>query len=384
MIERILDWLTHPMYRVLGPLIVLSNRALDRLPRPLDPFRSIKLKLAILLGISGATGLLVFWGRLGFVNWPVAISAALVGLITLQVLAHGMTKPLREMTAAARAMARGDYSRRVRATSRDEVGELARAFNLMAADLAASDQQRRELIANVSHELRTPITALHGVLENIVDGVSSADPATLRTALAQTERLSRLVTELLDLSKVDAGAAALRRVPMPVAEFLARVVEEASLNAPATRFRLHDVVPHTINADPARLHQVFANLLENAARHSPAGGTVTVSARPTGTQTVFEVLDQGVGVAPALRERVFERFTRAKSAESSDGGTGLGLAIARWAVELHHGTIAIVDPPGGIGCRVRITLPQKPVPHQSPAEVGANDVRHLSGQPTAA
>ncbi|GAB4059378.1 HAMP domain-containing sensor histidine kinase [Catellatospora paridis] len=384
MIERVLDWLTHPMYRVLGPLIVLSNRALDRVPRPLDPFRSIKLKLAILLAISGATGLVVFWGRLGFVNWPVAFSAALVGLITLQVLAHGMTKPLREMTAAARAMARGDYSRRVRATSRDEVGELARAFNLMAADLAASDQQRRELIANVSHELRTPITALHGVLENIVDGVSSADPATLRTALAQTERLSRLVTELLDLSKVDAGASALRRVPMPVAEFLARVVEEASLNAPATRFRLHDVVPHTVNADPARLHQVFANLLENAARHSPAGGLVTVSAHPTGAHTVFEVLDQGMGIAPALRERVFERFTRGKSAESSDGGTGLGLAIARWAVELHHGTIAIVDPPGGIGCRVRITLPQKPVPHQSPAEVGANDVRHLSGQPTAA
>ena len=119
-----------------------------------------------------------------------------------------MTSPLREMTAAARAMARGDYSRRVRATSRDEVGELARAFNQMAADLAAADQQRRELIANVSHELRTPITALQAVLENLVDGVAAPDPATLRTALAQTERLGRLVAELLDLSRIDAGRGA--------------------------------------------------------------------------------------------------------------------------------------------------------------------------------
>ena len=103
-----------------------------------------------------------------------------------------MTSPLREMTAAARAMARGDYTRRVRATSRDEVGELARAFNQMAADLAAADRQRRELIANVSHELRTPITALQAVLENIVDGVAEPDPATLRTALRQTEAFNLL------------------------------------------------------------------------------------------------------------------------------------------------------------------------------------------------
>src|SRR5256885_1263398 len=109
------------------------------------------------------------------------------------------------MTVAAKAMARGDYSRRVRATSRDEVGQLATAFNQMAADLSAADRQRRELIANVSHELRTPIFAIQAVLENVVDGVS--DPDTLRTALVQTERLGRLVTELLDLSRIEAGVA---------------------------------------------------------------------------------------------------------------------------------------------------------------------------------
>lgn len=331
--------------------------------RPLDPFRSIKLKLSVLLGLAGATGLTVFWIGVGWVDWPTAIAGAAVGLVTLQIFAHGMTKPLREMTAAARAMAKGDYRLQVRATSRDEVGELARAFNLMAADLAAADLQRRELIANVSHELRTPITALQGVLENLVDGISPADPQTLRTALAQTERLGRLVQELLDLSKLDAGATPLNLADLDVAQFLSDALSEARLSYPTVQFVLQEIDPRlTVRADPARLHQVFANLLDNAARHSPAGGTVTVCANRGSTVTVFDVADRGTGVTPHQRDRVFERFTRGHSG-GRDGGTGLGLAIARWVVGLHHGTIAIVDPPDGIGCRVRITLP-----HQLPPE----------------
>src|SRR5215213_3194147 len=116
-----------------------------------------------------------------------------------------MTSPLREMAAAASAMARGDYGRRVRATSRDEVGELARAFNAMAAELSDADRMRRELVANVSHELRTPLGALQALLENLADGVEPPDPAALRTALAQTERLGRLVAQLLDLSRLESG-----------------------------------------------------------------------------------------------------------------------------------------------------------------------------------
>ena len=139
-----------------------------------------------------------------------------------QFLAHGMTSPLRQMTAAARAMARGDYSRRVRATSRDEIGQLATAFNQMAADLGAADEYRRGLIANVSHELRTPITALQAVLENVVDGVAEPDPETMRLALAQTERLGELVTNLLDLSRLEGGVIPLQITQFRVDEFLAR------------------------------------------------------------------------------------------------------------------------------------------------------------------
>ncbi|HEX6687011.1 MAG TPA: HAMP domain-containing sensor histidine kinase [Candidatus Limnocylindrales bacterium] len=359
MIERFLDWLTAPLDRIMQPVLAQAHRVFDRMPRPLDPFRSIKMKLSILLAISGGTGIIVFWTGIGWVHWRTAFAAAGVGVVTLQVFAHGMTKPLREMTAAARAMARGDYDTRVRATSRDEVGQLARAFNQMAGDLAEADQQRRELIANVSHELRTPITALQGVLENLVDGVSKPDPETLKTALQQTERLGLLVTELLDLSKVDAGASALNISEVDVAGFLTDAMSSARLTHPNTRFVLGEVdCPHALKADVARLHQVFSNLLENAARHSPQGQPVRVSAKGLGKVTVFEVADRGPGIPPQQRTRVFERFTRGHWGPG-DGGTGLGLAIARWVVDMHHGNIAIVDAQDGIGCRIRITLPDQ-------------------------
>jgi signal transduction histidine kinase len=346
----------------------LAARVLDLLPRPLDPIRSIKLKLSILLVASGSAGVIVFWQGIGWFPPRTGFTALAVALATSYVLAHGMTSPLRDMTAAARAMARGDYTRQIRATSRDEVGELARAFNQMAADLAAADRQRRELIANVSHELRTPISALQGVLENLVDGVAEADPATLRTALAQTERLGRLVAELLDLSRVDAGVVRLDREEIAVGPFLADAVAEATVTASGAGRRMVFAIESpadalVVSADRDRLHQVFANLLDNAARHSPPGGLVTVSVRPAVDRVAFEVADQGTGIPVEQRARVFERFTRGSRGDyldagtTRDGGTGLGLAIAQWVVDLHGGTIEVADS-ALPGCRIRVSLPR--------------------------
>ncbi|WP_214405116.1 HAMP domain-containing sensor histidine kinase [Pseudonocardia lacus] len=348
----------------------------DVIPRPLDPVRSIKLKISILLLASGGAGLAYLWYEF---RWQPPLLTQLVTvtivLATAQVLAHGMTRPLREMTAAAGAMARGDYTRRVRATSGDEVGQLATAFNRMAADLAAADQQRRELIANVSHELRTPIAALHAVLENVVDGVAQPDAATLRTALAQTERLGSLVSELLDLSRIEAGALVVEPEVVSLGPLLDQAVAEATVAADvAGRGVGFEVSVHppdaTLTADPARLHQVVVNLLDNAARHAPAGSRVRVSGRTGGGEVVLEVHDDGPGIAVEDRDRVFDRFTRGERA--AGGGTGLGLAIARWVVELHGGRIAVVEPgpvdpaadrpPGaGPGCRIRVTLPALPI-----------------------
>jgi signal transduction histidine kinase len=328
--------------------------------RPLDPLRSIKTKLGVLVVATVAVSatLTAVGVKLGL--WPryTVPVAVLVALLVTQVLARGMTSPLREMTAAARAMARGDYSRRVRATSRDEVGELGRAFNRMAADLETVDRQRRELVANVSHELRTPISALQAVLENIVDGVSAPDPATLRAVLEQTERLGRLVNQLLDLSRLDAGAVPLDVSEFDVAPLLAAAVREAEVVGRPVRFAV-DVRPPDLIAtgDTARLQQLLANLLDNASRHSPPDGVVRLIARADAGATdalILEVADDGPGIPAEEREAVFERFIRG-GATHGDGGTGLGLAIARWVTDLHGGAIDVTD--SDRGCRIRVTLP---------------------------
>lgn len=343
--------------------------ATPRLPdvRPLDRVRSIKVKLGLLVAVSVAVAVVFTWAmhQIGVGPHYILPASVLGSLLVTQLLARGMTSPLREMTSAARKMTTGDYSVRVRASSHDEVGQLADAFNRMAADLAQVDQQRRDLVANVSHELRTPVAALQATLENIVDGVSEPDPATLRLALAQTERLSALVKELLDLSRLEAGVVPLHPITVPMDAFLDNAVDEARLIGFAAQRDVHwqiDVLPPTLSVrvDQARLHQVVFNLLDNAARHSPPGGTVRVRASPQADPlgmpgVLLEVSDEGPGIAAEQRTQVFERFQRGGTSQNSGGGTGLGLAIARWAVQLHGGTIAVLD--SAVGCRMGVWLP---------------------------
>lgn len=329
----------------------------DRLPRPLDPFASFKVKTGLLVGGAITLAAFTFWIGASWQFRYALLAALATSLVFTQFVAHGMTSPLRQMTAAARAMARGDYSIRVRATSRDEIGQLATAFNQMSADLGAADEYRRGLIANVSHELRTPITALHAVLENVVDCVAEPDAETMRIALSQTERLGELVTNLLDLSRVEGGAIPLQISRFGVDEFVRDTIEHVAVRPGDVQVEV-DVVPRGLVAvaDPARLRQVVVNLVDNAIRHSPSGGRVSVVARaaePTGLR--LEVSDQGPGIAPAEREQVFQRFTRGAT---SEGGTGLGLAIARWAVELHSGTIEVMD--AQAGCRIAVIIPEPP------------------------
>jgi two-component system sensor histidine kinase BaeS len=333
--------------------------------RPLDPIRSIKTKLGLLVAVTivVASGLAVIGTRLGVSAWATVPVAVVAALAVTQLLARGMTSPLREMTHAAQRMAQGDYSQRVHASSRDEVGELARAFNRTAATLELVDRHRRDLVANVSHELRTPISALQAVLENLVDGVADPTPGELRTALAQTERLGRLVGDLLDLSRVEEGVTPLQVKTVRLTDIFGEAVAEA--RADGVRYAM-DVRPEslTVTADPDRLHQLLANLLDNAARHSPAGGEVRISAERVGDDIQLAVADEGPGIAAADRSAVFERFTTS-AAHSS--GTGLGLAISRWVAQLHGGTIAVAD--AERGCRIQVTLPadaDRPAPAKEP------------------
>ncbi|MEH3156357.1 MAG: HAMP domain-containing sensor histidine kinase [Gordonia paraffinivorans] len=319
------------------------------------------MKTAVVVGVALFTSSLSFWLTAQWQFRWALLMALLVALVVTWFLAHGMTSPLREMTGAVRAMSYGDYSGRVRATSRDEIGALATAFNQMAADLSATDTYRREVIGNVAHELRTPVAALHAVLENLVDGVSTPDHDTLALALSQTDRLGRLIGDLLDLSRVEGGAIALDRTSIGLRGFTDDAIAECllrngSVQGSTTPVTFRNTVPAdvVVHADEARMHQVFANLLDNAARHSPPDGVVDISARVDETATEIDFVDDGPGIDPAEHTRIFDRFSRGGS---RDGGTGLGLAIARWVVRLHDGEIAVVDDPGG--CRIRVRLPAR-------------------------
>ena len=331
--------------------------------QPLAGVTSLKVKLGLLVTASVVVAVTVAsLGRAGGV--PVWLSipvTVLLALAVTQLLAVGMISPLREMTGAARRMATGDYDVRVSQTSGDEVGELARAFNTMARDLAGVDRQRRELVANVSHELRTPLAALCAVLENLVDGVAPREPDSLAAALAQAERVSGLVDDLLDLARVDAGKAPLAPEDVPLGGLLADAVAEAQVLGRSVDYDVRiDPADLVVRADPARLRQLVANLLDNASRHSPAAGTVLVTAARRGDRLQLEVHDQGAGVATEDRERVFEPFGSLRDTEGG-GGTGLGLAIARWVTDLHGGSIRFLDPePPDGGARVRVELPLEP------------------------
>ena len=333
--------------------------------RPLDRFSSIKTKLGVVIvaAVGVAVGVVALGARAELPLFLLAFGAGVASLAMVQVLARGMTSPLREMAAAASAMSKGQYGRRVTATSRDEVGDLARAFNAMASELAEVDRMRRDLVANVSHELRTPISALQAVLENLVDGVEPPDPRTLRTMLTQVQRLSRLVSQLLDLSRLESGATPLQRERFDIYPLLGQIVHEARVHAEQTRARdvqvdvLVDPRGLQASGDPERMHQVVANLLENALAHSPEGGKVLVAARGDRDHVSIEVCDEGPGIPEGEKNRVFERFYRSDAARSSNGGgTGLGLAIARWIVDLHGGDIR-VETNHPKGCRMVVVLP---------------------------
>ena len=328
---------------------------------PLARLASIKVKLGvvILAGVLVSDVSAVVAVREGVPLVPAALLAAALALGLVQLVARGLTRPLREMADGTTAMARGDYSVRVPDGGRaDEVGDLARAFNVMAAELAEVERHRKDLVANVSHELRTPISALQAKLENVADGVEAADPDTIRTMLAQVERLGRLVSQLLDLSRLEARAVPLDVRPFEVGVVLAHVAREASLHAPAdVALEVEAPAGLLADGDAERVHQVVMNLVENAVRHSPRPGRVTIAASAAGERVRVEVSDQGPGIPEGDADRVFERFYRADAARSADGGgAGLGLAIARWIVELHGGDIR-VERAEPRGCRMVVELP---------------------------
>ncbi len=291
---------------------------------------------------------------------------ALVIAVGLSLLIAGsVARPLQRMSLAARRIASGDYRQRVEVAGPREVRALARSFNDMAERVATAQQAQRDFLANVSHDLRTPLTSIQGFSQAIAEGVTS-DPAAAQRAAQiihdETARLHRMVESLLDLARLDADQVNMRRHPLAPGDLLRAVGAGFSGQARDRQIDLRLVIPPDlprISGDGDRLAQVFTNLLDNALKHTPPGGTVTLSAAPSDGGIVVTVRDTGEGIPPDEIGRIFERFyqvDKSRQRDRLDDGLGLGLAIARQIVEAHGGTIRAASA-AGQGTTFTVWLP---------------------------
>lgn len=276
-------------------------------------------------------------------------------------LVKKLTKPLLEIKAAANKVSQGDYSARVYSPTNDEIGQLATAFNQMASSLQKEDERMKEFIASVSHELRTPISYIKGYSEALLTGIVKSEEEKkkyLGLILRESERMNRLVGDLLDLSRLDMEDYQIIKTPLPLAQLIEDALQKYIIAAKEKNLYLrYDLDPEIIvEGDEGRIEQVLQNLMDNAFRYTEKGGiTVTLKRHPYGC--VMEIKDTGIGIPQEDLPHIKERFFRVNRARTrSDGGTGLGLAICDKIVRLHGGQI-FIDSEYGKGTTVRVILP---------------------------
>lgn len=331
---------------------------------------SVRRELCFLIVAATIAALFLSWGlsALGLNGWIDTPVTIITIFVFTYLFSGALTKPILKMSDAAHAMSQGDYSVRISVNpkSQDEIAQLARSFNEMAQELEHDDQMRRDMIANVSHELRTPVAALQAMVENMADGVVEPTPSNLDNILNQTRRLSNLIAFLLDLSRIEAGAASLQIESFNFAHFIDETVAPLEVADGKHNHTISINVPDaiTIEADQDRLQQLFTNIIANALKHSPDNTSILVEAHEdTDNDTVVtNVINFGSHIPSAVRNEIFQRFVKGKSGPGTEtGGTGLGLSIARWAAQLHEGSVQVVDDPRG--ANFEIVLPKHAVIH---------------------
>ncbi len=289
-----------------------------------------------------------------------ALGASVVALILGIVLARALTRPIRALTAAIHGMARGELKQSVPVTSKDELGELAAAFNHMSADIDRQIRARRQMTADIAHDLRNPLTVIGGYVESMRDGVLKPTQERLESIQGEVQHLERLVEDLRTLSQADAGEMVLNRELVPVRGLLERAAQSYQPLAEKEHIKLSieagDDVPQ-VHADPDRLARVLGNLISNSLRYTPAGGAIALKAvAENGKAVKITVADNGKGIAPEALPYVFDRLYRADAARTRSEESGLGLAIARSIVEAHGGSIS-AQSALGVGTTVTILLP---------------------------
>jgi two-component system sensor histidine kinase BaeS len=339
-------------------LVVLDLSAELQVPRALerDSARQLVLKANPDLAKNLEETLQSVINEMLLISTVVAvIAAAAVSVFT----ARRIITPIQAMMHVSQHIAAGDYAERVPMTSQDEFGALAQSLNQMAETLEHTEQRRNELIGNVAHELRTPLTSIKSTLEGLIDGVLPADPDTLSDLQSEVARLQRLVYDLEELSRVEAGQIALELRPIVLADLIRTAVDRLHSQFEDKGVSLEVAIPSdvTVQADPARVIQVLLNLLGNALQYTPPDGTVSVNAWRVSQEVFVAVQDTGIGIAPEQLPHLFERFYRAdKSRARVGGGSGIGLTIAKHLVTAHGGRIWAASPGLGMGSTFTFTL----------------------------
>lgn len=320
-------------------------------------------RLALMVvGRNGRPGGPIEQALIGSVNNALLLAVGLAGLAALLLtilLSRRILGPVESLTAAARKMEQGDLGQRVRVRSKDEIGDLAHAFNSMSEGLTRLEQLRRNMVNDVAHELRTPITNIRGYLEAVQDGVAKPDPQLINSLHEEVMMLNRLVDDLQELALAEAGQLRLLRQPLDVGQAVQKAVGVVSLVAQSKgltlRAELAAGLPK-IEADPERIGQILRNLLNNAITHTQAG-EIVVGVQPVAAAVEISVRDTGEGIAAGHLPSIFERFYRVDHSRTrATGGAGLGLAVVRQLVELHGGTV-LVSSEVGVGTTFTVTLP---------------------------
>ena len=299
---------------------------------------------------------------MGQVNLAIAIAAGagiLTAVITGVLLAAGILKPIRKLTEASEQMAQGALGQQVDVSSKDEIGRLSESFNRMSIDLARADAERKRLTADITHDLSTPLQIVSGYIEMYENGDVSLNPQQLGIIKAELENLKRLVGDLTVLTQAEGGGVEILLSPVAPNQLLEQIAEafQPLANQQGVDLRLDlDQTPVIISADEGRMLQVFKNLMENALRHTPNGGTVTLASK-VGERVELSIADTGDGIAAEDLPLIFERFYQADKARTgSKGKMGLGLAICKALVELQGASIRAESAGVGQGTRITVTI----------------------------
>jgi signal transduction histidine kinase len=288
------------------------------------------------------------------------LGAAALGIGVIILLTRRILVPVRQLTAAAQEVGKGQLSQDIPARGNDEIGKLTQTFNRMTRELEEAETERQRMLADVAHELRTPLTNAQGYIEAIRDGLKQPGPETIDAIYRQILQLHRLVDDLRLLTIAESGHLELRLESQPIADLLSSVVDAFAPRAQAKSISLSrnysDDLP-AITLDRSRISQVLGNLLENAILHTPSGGSIAVKAQHLGDRVVVSVEDTGEGIPPEALPRVFDRLYRHdRSRNRASGGSGLGLSIAKQLVEAHGGAVG-VESEVGVGTRFYFSLP---------------------------